>query len=124
VSPKGDARASNIDYQEFIDVWNQNCGDLPEAVKLSKKRRRQIQLLVKEHGQAEALGLVYDATLNVAVDEYWNEKSYNFDNLIGVSGRVVEKAEKQRAGKPRLNRADRKLVDRYQDTMDAIGDLP
>lgn len=83
-----------IDYQEFADVYNQNAGLLPRVHRLNDKRRRGIKRLVKELGYHEALVAMGDATKQVAADDFWVERGYNFDNLVGVAGRVVEKAEK------------------------------
>jgi len=90
------ARRAHIDYQEFIDTWNQQAPGLPAVQKLNEARRRGIQKLCKEHGIAEALGLLHDAARQVAGDEFWIERQYGLDNLL-KPGRTVEKAEKFRA---------------------------
>lgn len=94
-APVAQARRAHIDYQEFIDVWNQQAQTLPTVQKLNEARRRGIQKLCKEHGVAEALGLLHDAAAQVATDDFWIERQFGFDNL--VPKKVVEKAEKLRA---------------------------
>src|SRR5690606_14050620 len=87
-APVAQARHS-IDYQEFIDVYNENRGPLPSVDKATKKRQRGIAALVKEHGYHESLALLVDATKFVANEEWWVKRAYNLDNLL-VDGRVVE----------------------------------
>jgi hypothetical protein len=90
------ARRARVNYQDFLEAYNQHRRTLPAAVNLSKKRKHLLARLVKEHGDA-ALPLLVDATREVAADGFWREKRYNLDNLLTVDGRVVEKAEKYQA---------------------------
>ena len=100
VTPNGQvaqARRARVDYQEFVDVWNEQATTLPGVQKVNQARRRGIDKLCKEHGVAEALGLLHDAAAQVATDDFWIERQFGFDNLM--PSKVVEKAEKLRNGR-------------------------
>lgn len=104
-APQSLAKVDAVDV--FLELWNANCGRLPQCRTLTKKRRKGIQQFISEVDDPE--GAFVAAVREVASDPFWLEKGYNIDNLL-VQGRVVEKAEKHMAGP----RADRKVVEAVQ----------
>lgn len=96
-------------HQAFLEAWNDNRGTLPAVTTLNAKRKSMIAALVKEHGAVDAVHLLADAAKAVAADDYWVQKQYGFDNLLRP-GRVLEKAEKWRAGGVQLGEANLKLT--------------
>jgi hypothetical protein len=113
------------DYTAFVDAWNEHRGNLPGIRSLDAKRKRAIDTLRKEHG-TEALALFVDAVQCVAADDYWVEKQYGFTNLI-VAGRVLEKADKWRAGPAQLGTANTRMaaqVHRWATALDALDERP
>lgn len=112
-------------YASFVEAWNEHRGNLPGIRTLDAKRKRAIDTLRKEHG-AEALDLFRDAVQAVAADDYWVEKQYGFTNLI-VAGRVLEKADKWRAGPAQLGTANTRMatqVHRWAQALDALDERP
>ena len=109
----------------FLEAWNQHRGHLPSIRTLDAKRKRALDTLRKEHG-AEALSLFRDATQCVAADPYWVQKQYGFTNLV-VPGRVLEKAEKWRAGAIQLGDANLRMaaqVDRWSKALGVTDERP
>jgi hypothetical protein len=106
--------------QAFVDTWNDNRGRLPSVQALNGKRRDAVARLAKEH-DGEALALFRDATLAVAGDDYWVEHQYGFDNLMRP-GRVLEKAEKYRAGGAQLGTARVRMLARADRWAAALPD--
>lgn len=108
-------------YTPFIEAWNQHRGNLPAIRTLDAKRKRGIDTLRKEHGD-EALALFRDAVQCVAADDYWVEKQYGFTNLI-VAGRILEKADKWRAGPAQLGTANTRMATQVHRWAQALGAL-
>ncbi len=111
--------------QAFVEVWNEHRGNLPGIRSLDAKRKRGLKALRDEHG-ADALDLFRDSVQCVAADDYWVEKQYGFDNLIRP-GRVLEKAEKWRAGPAQLGTANVRMaaqVHRWSKALDALDERP
>ena len=106
------AEPTRTNTQAFVDTWNDNRGRLPAVQTLNRKRKAAIRQLVKEH-DGEALALFRDATCAVAADDYWVQRQYGFDNLVRA-GRVLEKAEKFRAGGTGLGDARIKMLSRAE----------
>lgn len=114
------AKPTRVNAQAFVDTWNEHRGHLPSVQSLNRKRRDGIARLVKEH-DGDALALFGDATLAVAGDEYWVEHQYGFDNLLRP-GRVLEKAEKFRAGGTQLGSARIRMLSRAERWATALPD--
>lgn len=111
--------------QAFIDAWNQHRGHLPAVATINATRRTKLNALRKEHG-TQALDLFADATRAVALDEYWVQKQYGIDNLLRP-GRVLEKAEKYRAGGVQLGDANLRMatqVNRWAAALEDADDRP
>jgi len=106
--------------QAFLDTWNEHRGQLPAVQTMNRKRRDAVGQLVKEH-DGEALALFRDATLAVAGDDFWLERQYGFDNLVRP-GRVLEKAEKYRAGGTGLGDARLRMLARASRWAAALPD--
>jgi hypothetical protein len=79
----------------FLDIWNDNKGNLPGVDRMTRKREDTLRAFIKEVGN-EAIPLFTDAVRCVAGDDFYVQNSYGFDTLIRP-GRIVEKAEKYRA---------------------------
>jgi hypothetical protein len=70
--------------EDFVEVWNANCGMLPKVTTLNASRKSAVARVQRELG-AEALEMFRAAAAWVAKHEtYWREKRYGFDELIGV----------------------------------------
>lgn len=109
----------------FVEAWNEHRGHLPGIRSLDAKRKRGLKALHDEHG-TDALALFTDATRAVALDDYWVQKQYGIDNLL-KPGRVLEKAEKYRAGGVQLGDANLRMatqVARWSDALDALDERP
>jgi len=106
------AAPTRANTQAFIDAWNEHRGHLPAVQALNRKRTDAVKQLVKEH-DGDALALFRDATLAVAADDYWVQRQYGFDNLVRP-GRVLEKAEKFRAGGTGLGDARIRMLSRAE----------
>ena len=112
-------------HTAFLDAWNEHRGNLPSVRALDAKRKRSIDALRKEHGN-EALPLFADAVTCVAHDDFWVERQYTIDNLLRP-GRVLEKAEKWRAGAVQLGTANLRMatqVERWARALDAAPERP
>jgi hypothetical protein len=112
-------------HEAFAEAWNQHRGHLPATRSLDAKRKRAIDTLRKEH-PTDALDLFRDATQCVAADEFWVQRQYGIDNLLRP-GRVLEKAEKWRAGVTQLGEANIRMatqVDRWARALDQADDRP
>lgn len=86
-------KSDDPSLQEFVDVYNNNRGNLPHCRSLSASRKKKIRAAYKEHGKEEALRLIEQATKHVATDKWWLEQPYGFDNLLNGT-HLVSKAEK------------------------------
>lgn len=84
---------SDADLQNFIDIYNQNRGGLPEVQKLTDSRRKKIRAVYKEHGKEEALRLLTSATKQVSSEKWWIDGKYGLDNLFHGT-HLIAKAEK------------------------------
>jgi hypothetical protein len=104
----------------LLEIWNDNCGSLPQARVLTGARRKRFANLRRELGD-ETENVFRAAVLEVAGDRFWQEKPYGLDNLL-VDGRVVEKAEKHVASRG-LSGGDRRLAGTAKAIADAIGGL-
>lgn len=111
------ARCLPINYEVFVNAWNDTAGTLPSIRRLNDNRRRGIKRLIEEHGD-EALALFRDAARQVASDPFWIEKQYGWDNL--VPGKVLEKAEKLRNARG-LSSADARLAKDAEGWLRAAG---
>ena len=112
-------------HTAFLDAWNEHRGNLPSVRTLDAKRKRSIDTLQKEHG-TDALGLFEDAVACVAHADFWVERQYTIDNLMRA-GRVLEKAEKWRAGAVQLGTANLRMatqVERWKRALDARHERP
>ena len=53
-TPKGEMPSKpKIDYQKFVNYWNDTCLDLPKVIKLTKSRKQAIRLRLNEFGEDE-----------------------------------------------------------------------
>jgi hypothetical protein len=103
----------------FKDIWNEERGRLPRISRLNEARRRSLRTLANDLG-ADAVDLFRDAVRCVARDEFWVERQYGLNNLL--RGKVLEKAEKWRAGRSGLSGADTKLATRAESLLAALGE--
>ena len=74
----------------LLGVWNEHRGQLPEA-KLTERRLKILDKISAEFGPV-AEATIRAATLEVATDEFWQERRYGFDNLL-ADDKFVGKAE-------------------------------
>ena len=81
---------------EYLETWNNHCGMLPRANKLTTYRRKKITHHIKEHG-ADALETFQQAVQAVANEDFWIERSYGIDNLL--RDKITTYAEKHQATK-------------------------
>jgi len=93
-----EAKLASIQYADFLDIWNRNCGKLPKARVLTPDRRSRIKQLVEAFGfdQEAAMEALTLATRQVAGDPWWlgdnpTTMRYGFDTLVPT--KVVQKME-------------------------------
>lgn len=83
---------NNINYQNIVDFFNENCPSLPKVAKLSDKRRKAIKAVIGEYGEQE----VKDALLKVEVSPFLSGKDNkwraSFDWLMNKNNllKVIE----------------------------------
>ena len=54
MSPSGAEESTNlIDPQKLLDTWNQNCGEMSKAAKLTESRKRAAKARLKENPDLE-----------------------------------------------------------------------
>jgi hypothetical protein len=104
----------------FLDIWNDNKGNLPGVDRMTRKRDDALRAFIKETGN-DAIQLFTDAVRYVANDDFWLQNSYGFDTLIRP-GRIVEKADKYRAHGT-MTTGDKRLAARALRIAKAIGGL-
>jgi hypothetical protein len=111
----------SFDHQVFMDAWNDGCGMLPRISTLNDKRRKAIDRFIRDFtSPTEAVAAFGLAVANVAADPWWREHGYGFDNLT-VTGRVLERAEKQ-AELLRADERNRSARERHRRDLDAQAD--
>lgn len=77
----------------LLAVWNDNCGKLPKAQKLTPARATGLARLLKTCGSlAEAKVTLRKATVVVAGDDFWNRGKYGLDNLL-AGDKYMQRAE-------------------------------
>lgn len=91
---------------EFMEIWNSNCGNLPQADRLNLSRESGFNEVFREYELDEAaMRVAFGAAARcVAADPFWNERKYGLDNLLR-KGAVTAKAEKWRSSQPKAARA-------------------
>lgn len=106
LSPDGDAAPPGLTApqkrcQRVIDAWNQNRGKLPKA-NLTPDREKTVERLIKTYGLSELETLVGKATQFVAIQDFWLQNKYGFDNLLSKA-KFVQHAESFDAMNPESN---------------------
>lgn len=91
---KDTSSKTTIDYDEYLQAWNNNCGHLPKIRVLSQSRKRKIKQHIKEYGN-DALPTFTQAVQAVANEDFWIERSYGIDNLL--RDKITTYAEKHQA---------------------------
>lgn len=106
--------------EAFLEVWNLDCGPLPNVRSLNPTRRAAIARLCNEHG-ADALELFRDAVRCIAQDDHYIRHGFGLDSLLRP-GRVQTRAE-QFAANRGMTAGDRKLATTANAIANAIGGL-
>jgi len=96
IEPINTSSKTTIDYNEYLQAWNNNCGHLPKIRVLSQSRKRKIKQHIKEYGN-DALPTFTQAVQAVANEDFWIERSYGIDNLL--RDKITTYAEKHQARK-------------------------
>ncbi len=118
-APVGSRRPAS-ENGDFLEIFNNHRGKLPEARELNHKRRDGLRRLVAEHGAEAARVLLADAAKCAAANPFWLERGYGLDNLLSKEGRVLEKAEKWRSGgTPEMKKASD--IDRVRERYKELG---
>lgn len=81
---KNREKKASVPYQQIIDAYNQNCGSLPKATKLTEKRKRAIRTCM---AQGFAVNEICEAFCKAASTPFLtgeNERFWraNFDFII------------------------------------------
>lgn len=108
VEPPGTSLVIAEEFSAFKDAWNENRRGLPAVAKLTDARKARLRALLKQHG-ADALAVFIDATRAVAVNSFWTERQYGFDNLL-AGDKVTGYAEQWRAGGVRLGSGNLRMA--------------
>ena len=85
-----------IDYDSYIQAWNDHCGTLPQIRLLNDWRKTKIKEHTKLHKQ-DALHIFTQAVQQVANEEWWTTNNYGIDSLL--RGKITTYAEKHQATK-------------------------
>lgn len=81
---KNREKNSAVPYQQVIDAYNQNCGKLPKATKLTDKRRRAIRTCMAQGFTAEEICGAFAKAAETPFLTGQNERGWraNFDFII------------------------------------------
>lgn len=83
---KGKGREDSVDFDEFFDAWNELAPNLPRVTERGRRgnvgTKKKIRALVREFGASEALSIFSDACREVNLDEFWQKKRYNVENMM------------------------------------------
>ena len=102
-----ESNGAKIDYQSFLDHYNENCTSLPRAIKVNDKRKGLIKAAVGEYGEEavkETLSKVEEYPfLTGENDRGWKadfEWLMNRNNLLKVmEGRYERKPQKHKGSR-------------------------
>ena len=75
------ASPTRVPHQAFLDAYNENCGNLPGTRVLNDKRKRGIDTLTREHGDA-ALSVWVRAVKQAAANDFMVNGGYGMDTLL------------------------------------------
>lgn len=75
---------SAVPYQQIIDAYNQNCGSLPKATKLTDKRKRAIRTCAAQGFSVDDMREAFQKAASTPFLTGQNERGWraNFDFII------------------------------------------
>ena len=71
-----------IDYQKFVNYWNDTCLDLPKVIKLTKNRKQAIRLRLNEFGEDEILRAIDETAGSDFLCGKVNDFTASFDWIL------------------------------------------
>ena len=85
-TPKGEMISKpKIDYQKFVNYWNNTCLDLPKVIKLTKSRKQAIRLRLNEFGENEILRAIDETASSDFLCGRVNSFMASFDWILKTS---------------------------------------
>ncbi|WP_051935340.1 hypothetical protein [Deinococcus sp. YIM 77859] len=95
--PPAAPRGKPTNFARVVAAYNDHRGPLPAAESVTEGRKKAVRKLLADCGGdvERAVQALTDATREVALDPFWIERRYGFDNL--VPGKVIARAEAWRA---------------------------
>ncbi len=82
-TPKGEMISKpKIDYQKFVNYWNNTCLDLPKVIKLTKSRKQAIRLRLNEFGEDEILRAIDETASSDFLCGKVNDFTASFDWIL------------------------------------------
>lgn len=81
---KNREKNSAVPYQQIIDAYNQNCGSLPKATKLTDKRKRAIRTCAAQGFSVDDMREAFQKAASTPFLTGQNERGWraNFDFII------------------------------------------
>lgn len=81
---KNREKNASVPYQRIVDAYNQNCGSLPKATKLTEKRKRAIRTCMAQGFTADEICEAFHKAASTPFltgenDRFWRA---NFDFII------------------------------------------
>jgi len=87
-----------VPFEDYRQAWNTHAGPLPKVTTLNAKRKRAITQHHKQN--TNALQLFTQAVKTVALEDWWIQNAYGFDNLF-TGNKILTYAEKHQAQQTR-----------------------
>lgn len=85
-APKPKPSSKDVDFEPFFDAWNELAPNLPRVTERGRRGnnsvKSKIRALVKEFGVEEALSIFRDACREVNLDDFWQQRRYNIENMM------------------------------------------